>query len=351
MEEKTTTQEVGFGLIGSGYMGRVYSESITKHNTRDKLVAVWGGSRGPALAADYHAAYEPSLDKLLSRSDIDAVIIATPHADHLPQTLAAAEHGKHVLVEKPMATNRQDCDEMIAACKKAGVYLEVIQTLRFRTVPAKAKELIDQGAIGKVRMIRGTSFADEYFATNQGTSSWVTDPKHGGAFADMGVHNFDIIRHFAGSEASQVYCSLKSFTDYPVELSAMTQIVFKNGVIAQQWLSFEMPKPVPEGSLHRYVIVGEKGILDADGYGKLLLGKGDKWETVAEQGYFDPKGAPLQPTKIVAFYTQVQTFVDDILDHRPPTVSGQEGRAAVEILDAARISSATGKAVDLPLPG
>jgi predicted dehydrogenase len=332
-------------------MGSVYAEGLTKHNSRSKLVAIHGGSRGPALSTSYHVEYEPSYDRLLSRPDIDALIIATPHAEHRRQTVDAAEHGKHVLVEKPMAVNRQECDAMISACKTAGVYLEVIQTLRFRTVPAAAMKLIDEGAIGKVRMIRGTSLATEYFAQKQGTSSWVIDPKHGGAFADMGVHNMDIIRHFAGSEVKRVFCTLESFdTSYPVELTAMTQLLFENGVTAQMWMSFEAPSPVLPDSLHRYVVVGEKGILDVDCYGKLLLGKGDKWETATTQPYFDPMGAPLQPTKIVAFYTQVQSFVDDILDHRPPTVSGEEGRAAVEILDAARISSAKGEAVDLPLP-
>jgi len=343
--------ELRVAIVGSGYMGSVYAESLTKHNTRSRLVAIHGGSRGPALAASYHVDHEPSYDRLLSRPDVDALIIATPHAEHLPQTVKAAEHGKHVLVEKPMAVNRQECDAMIAACKRAGVYLEVIQTLRFRTVPARAMELIEEGAIGKVRMIRGTSMATEYFAMKPGTTTWVIDPKHGGAFADMGVHNVDIIRHFAGSEAKRVFCTLKSFDkSYPVELTAMTQLLFENGVTAQMWMSFEVAPPVLPDSLHRYVVVGEKGILDVDCYGKLMLGKGDKWETVTAQPYFDPMGPPLQPTKIVAFYTQVQAFVDDILDHRPPTVSGEEGRAAVEILDAARMSSAKGEAVDLPLP-
>ncbi len=337
-------------MLGSGYMGKVYTEGLVKHNTRAKLVAVHGGTRGPALAATHHVDYEPSYEKLLARSDVDAVIIATPHAGHLSQTLEAAAHGKHVLVEKPMATNRHECDQMIAACKKANVYLEVIQTLRFRATPSRAKELIDDGTIGKVRMIRGTSVFTEYFAQHQGTGSWVIDPKNGGAFADMGVHNFDILRHFAGSDVKRVYSNLLSFSPYPVELSAMTQLAFANGVIAQQWMSFELPSPNIPGSLHRYVIVGEKGILDVDGYGKVMLGKDGKWESVGEQPYFDPMGDPLQPTKIVAFYTQVQAFVDDILDHRPPTVSGSEGRAAVEVLDAARLSSATGKAIDLPLP-
>src|SRR6185295_9749323 len=96
------------------------------------------------------------------RPDVDAVLIATPHADHHSQVIAAAEAGKHVLVEKPMATTVADCDAMIDACKRAGVMLEVIQTLRFRGTPARAKQLIDAGRIGAVRMIRGQSLVRDY---------------------------------------------------------------------------------------------------------------------------------------------------------------------------------------------
>ncbi len=338
------------GVIGSGYIGKTYVEGMVKFNKRMKLVAISGGSRAPALAASYHVDYEPTIDSLLHRSDIDAVLVATPHSKHISQVIEAAEHGKHILVEKPMALSVQECDQMMEAAKRAGVYLEVIQTLRFRGVPKKTKELIEQGAIGSVRMIRGTGLFESYLEMGS-SQSWLSDPHEGGAMLDMGVHNFDIMRFWTGSEVKRVFSKVLSFDPsrpqpFP---TAMTQLSMRSGVMCQMWMSFEVPPPNIPDSQHRYVIVGDKGIIDADGYGKLLLGKGDKWETVWEQPYFDYVKDPMNPARLEAFYSQVQLFVDDVLGNRPPSVPGSEGRAAVEIVQAARLSSETGNAVDLPL--
>jgi predicted dehydrogenase len=206
--------------------------------------------------------------------------------------------------------------------------------------------LIREGRLGKVRMVRGTSLFTDYETEKQ----WAMSPENGGALLDMGVHNFDIIRNLVGSEPKKVFSTVKSFSNYPLsDLSAMTQILFDNGAIGQQWTSFELPQPSLPDSLHRYVVVGEKAILDVDGYGKLQLGTGEKWETVWVQPPIDYVNKPLDPVRLEAFYTQTQAFADDVLDKRKPLVSGEEGRVAIEMVEAARISSSSGNAVDLPL--
>jgi predicted dehydrogenase len=339
--------ELRIAILGSGYMGRTYAECITKFNTRARLVAISGGRRAPGLASDYGVDYEPTYASLLARPDVDAVLVATPHANHRDQVIEAAEQGKHVLVEKPMATTLADCDAMIAACERAGVVLEVIQTLRFRGTPARAKQLIDTGRIGAVRMIRGQSLVRDYAIA---AGAWPGLPEHGGAFLDMGVHNFDIMRFWSGSEARRVFAHVTTYGDtgYPW-LSAMVQIVFANGAVAQQWTSHEVPAQSLTDSQHRYVVVGETGALEIDGYGKLLLSTPAGTELVWEQPSFDFVNRPLDPVRLEAFYMQIQTFIDDVQDGRPPTVSGAEGRAAVEIVEAARRSSETGQAIELPL--
>src|SRR5262247_3761604 len=97
-----TQADIGIGILGSGYMGRTYAECVARYNSGSRLVAVAGGSRAPSLAADYGVNAEPDVDALLARADVDAVIITSPQSAHCEQTLAAAAHGKHVLVEKPM---------------------------------------------------------------------------------------------------------------------------------------------------------------------------------------------------------------------------------------------------------
>lgn len=339
--------ELRLGLLGSGYMGRTYAECIAKYNNRGKLVAVAGGTRASGLAADYSVAHEPTYEALLGRSDVDAIVISTPHGAHRDQVVKAAQHGKHVLVEKPMATSVADCDSMITACRKAGVILEVVKTIRFRGVIVRAKRLIDEGKLGQIRMIRGQSLATGYFTTEK---PWATEEGQGGPSLDMGTHNFDLMRFFTGSEAKLVFGQVVSYSPLKtLGLSAMTQITFKNGVMAQQWTCFEMPPPNIPDSYHRYTVVGEKGILEIDGYGALRLGTGDSWETVWEQPPMDFFNRPLDWVRLEAFATQTQHFIDDILDGRPPMTTGEDGRAAVEIVEASWLSTQKGIAVKLPL--
>jgi len=110
--------EIGIGIIGSGYMGRTYAECVARYNNGARLIAVAGGSRAPGLAADYRVDAEPSVEALLERADIQAVIVTSPQSAHCQQTLVAAKHGKHVLVEKPMATSTGECREMIHSCQR-----------------------------------------------------------------------------------------------------------------------------------------------------------------------------------------------------------------------------------------
>ena len=100
--------KIRFGITGSGYMGRTHAEAIKLLDQSATLVALWGGSRAPALADRYGIACEKTLEALVQRPDIDAVVIATPHKTHANEAVAALESGKHVMIEKPMATTLED---------------------------------------------------------------------------------------------------------------------------------------------------------------------------------------------------------------------------------------------------
>jgi predicted dehydrogenase len=337
--------DLRIAILGSGYMGRTHAECIMRHVTRAKLAAICGGRRAPGLAADYGVPHEPSYEGLLARDDVDAVLIATPHADHCPQVIAAARAGKHVLVEKPMATSSADCTTMIEACDAAGVRLQVIQTQRFRGAIARTQRLIAEGGIGRVRMFDGRSLFTDYVADS---SPWTADESHGGAFLDTGVHIFDLMRFTVGAEVESVFARLQTFGGARDRgLNAMAQIAFEGGVVAQHWMSYEMPKPSLPNHEHRYVIVGETGTIDVDAYGKVQLGRNGDWTTLWEQPPIDYVNRPLDPVRLEAFFTQTQAFVDDVLDERPDTVSGADGRAAVAICEAAWTSSRTGAPVHL----
>ncbi len=327
-------------------MGKTYAECLSKYNKRSKLVAVHGGSRAPKLASDYGIDLFDSYEALMKRADIDAVIVTTPPGNHPEHVISAAEHGKHAMVEKPMAPNSRKCEEMIRACEKAGVYLEVLQTQRWRSSNAAAKKAILDGKLGKVRMIRGNSLFESY----EGGGAWAKLPEHGGPHLDLNVHGYDMVRYLSGGEPTRIYAEVKAFTNHPLgRLSSMTELNFDNGVIAQHWSSMEVPAPSLPRSMFGFVVVGEKGILDIDAYGQVRLGEGQGWNVIAEFPKVDYINRPMDPNRLQPFIAAMQSFIDDVLDRRPPTVSGRDGRIAVELVEASEASSQKGQAIGFPM--
>jgi predicted dehydrogenase len=340
---------VKIGIIGSGYMALTYSEALTRHVKGARLVAIAGGRRAPGLAAEYGLAAESTITALLDRSDVDAVILATPDQVHMEQTLQAAASGKHVLVEKPMAPTVQQCDAMIAACNTAGVNLAVVKTERYRSVTIRAKRMIDEGRIGGIRMLRTISafpaaLGDEILESRP----WYTDPAGGGLFMSMASHNADMLLWLTGLRPKQIFAQINTFGNSGVPAqSAMAQIAFENGVMGHLWISAEMPPPSLPSSEVRFQVVGSQGMLDFENYEYLDFGSGDRWERVLTPERFDYMRDPKSPSRLEPHTGVVQGFVDSILERRRPDVPGEAGRAAVEICEACLISARSGRAVDL----
>jgi predicted dehydrogenase len=347
------------GVIGSGYMGRTYTACLTRHVPSADLVAIWGGRRAPALAEEFGVQADASLEDLLARPEVEAVVITSPHRAHLPQALAAAGAGKHVYIEKPMAVSVAECDAIIAACAAAGVQLTVNFVTRFRDAPLAMKRLVDDGSVGEIRMIqmRGawTSFLLEDIVDEVTgrviipKKSWAFDPAEGSQFLDWGVHETDAVRWLTGSEAVRAYADYRTFgVPPPIDLSAMVQYRMANGVMVQMLMTYEAPAPglVPNDWTR---IIGSTGIIEADHYGKVRLGAGADWQVAAEQVAFNFLGDYLDPNRLKGFAAQVEDFAGAIREDRAPIVTGHDGRAAVEMVEAADRSAASGQAVALPL--
>jgi UDP-N-acetyl-2-amino-2-deoxyglucuronate dehydrogenase len=350
---------VRFGIVGAGYMGRTYAACVTRHVPNGSLSAVWGGKRAPALATEFGSEATPTYEALLERPDVDAVIITSPHRAHRPQAEAAAAAGKHVYIEKPMALDIAECDAIIAACKAAGVQLTVNFVTRFRDAPMAMKRLVDEGAIGDVRMIEmhgtWTSFLLEDIvdeATGRviiPRKDWAFDPAEGSQFLDWGVHETDALRWLTGSEAALAFADYRTYgTSPPVDLSAMVHYTMANGVMASLLMTYETPEPgiVPNDTTR---VIGSKGIIDADHYGAVRLGRGSGWEVVETQVPFNFLGDYLDPNRLKGFAAQVEDFAGAIEEGRDPVVTGEDGRKAVEMVQAADRSAATGQTVRLPL--
>jgi len=330
---------VRIGVIGTGFMGRTWTEVATNHVDDTKVVAVTGGRRATQLAADYAADAEPTPESLLRRPDVDLVVVATQPDSHRDYVVAAGKAGKHVLVEKPMTVSAADADAMVAAVEGAGRVLAICSQHRFRASPSAALGLIRDGQIGEVRMVRAQgaiTYEEEAYPDN--------DPWY-----DMGSHVVDLLRAIVGSRATTAFGRQGDFDPgrLPKHKSTMAVYGFENGAMAQVVVTYELPPP-GLGSMMQYLITGSTGMIRLDSYGKVELGKGDGWTVAFEQPSFDPNNAN-DPVRLRAYADELRDVCAAIASGGKPLVNGTWGRETIELLDAVRISAERGAAVSLPL--
>jgi predicted dehydrogenase len=337
--------EVRIGIVGSGFMGRTNAETVTKYLRDAKLVAITGGSRAEALAADYQADHELDVEALLKRKDIDAVLISTPHAAHAGEALAAARAGKHILIDKPMATSVADCDRILKAARASRVNVMIMFGQRFRVCNMEAYRVVREGVIGKVRMIQEQILASGGLAS---LPPWQSLPENYGIFLGHAVHNIDRIRWISGAEVASVSAQVQRDPKTGNEVSTMALLSLTNGAMATLWASWDIPAQGFPRSTSSALIAGETGNLDLDAYGELRLGKDKTWKVIAEQEPIDWAGqGALSPVRMKAYQLQHQEFVNSILENRTPSVTGEDGRAAVEVATTAYQSAAEGRTIHL----
>jgi myo-inositol 2-dehydrogenase/D-chiro-inositol 1-dehydrogenase len=342
--------EIGFGILGSGNMARVYGDALTTQVRGGRLVAIALGSRADTLASGYGVPADASAEALLDRADLDVVVIATPHSMHLPLAVAAAAAGKHVYLEKPMALNVAECDRIIDACRAAGVELTIAKQTRHMEMSMRAKEYVDQGLIGEMRYLRPMSVIPG-LGIDPG-NHWSYLPGEGDAFLDWGSHACDAIRWFSGAEALRVYADYENFSGIaPEGPTACVQFRLTNRVIAQVFLCYEVPPSgLGTGRNNQYQIVGSEGSIFWD-LDRVELVTGDRDERVWQlPSWTLPDFKARDPRRIGNSARQVQRFVDDLRAGRPPRVSGADGRAAIEMAQAASLSAAEHRVVTFPLP-
>jgi myo-inositol 2-dehydrogenase/D-chiro-inositol 1-dehydrogenase len=341
---------IGFGILGSGNMARVYTDALSTQVTGGQVVAVALGSRAADFAADIGAEAEPDAASLLARDDVDVVVIATPHSTHRSLAVEAAYAGKHIYLEKPMARTVEECDAIISAARANRVRVTVAKQTRHMETAMKAKELIDEGVIGDVRMIRAMS---PFSSFGLGVDHWLNDPGEGDCFLDWGSHAADAFRWFTGSEAVRVYADYANFSAMDARWpTALVQVRMASGVICQALLSYEIPEPtLGSGSNNQYLIIGALGMLEWD-LDVCRVTHDGAWQTVLElpswtKGTWDPRN----PRRIGNTARQLQWYIAAVREGYEPRITGADGRAAIEICEAASRSAATGQAVHLPLGG
>jgi len=338
--------KIRFGILGTGFMGRTHAEAIRRLDNIAAVTAVWGGSRAPALAKDFGAALETSMESLVRRPDVDAIVIATPHHLHAEEALLAFSLGKHAMIEKPITTTVEDCDRLLAAAEKGRAVIGIVYQQRFRTNNAKACELIRSGAIGKVLTVQVSmplykgSIRSGNFG---GTWAWWDDPQSVGHLINSFPHAIDLMRWCLQAEVRNVSAFCRTFSPgLPVEDTTMAMLEMSNGALFSLLSSNAFPTPPFPHEDFRFRIMGTTGLIDLDPYGELrITDPKEGWRVASTQppvGHTSANSA-FGDVRMKAYVEQVQAFIDGVEGKPLRCGSGADGRAGIAVCQAMLTSS------------
>ena len=246
------------GLIGAGRIGKIHAENIAHHIPRAQISRIadvaadtvrdWAKGLGVSrVSSDAH--------DLLADPEIKAVLVCSSTDTHADMVIAAAEKGKHIFCEKPVDLTVAKVKKALAAAKKAGVTLQVGFNRRFDHNFRRVRDLVNQGAIGEPHILRITSRdpappSPEYVKVS------------GGIFLDMTIHDFDMARYLAGSDAVEVYAKGAVLVDPAIGKAgdvdtAVVTITFQNGCIGV----IDNSRKATYGYDQRVEVFGSKGAL------------------------------------------------------------------------------------------
>lgn len=324
---------VRFGIIGTGHACDVFADAL-RGATGAKLHSIYSRKRSTAeaFAAKHGASRQQchdSFETFLGDRYMDAVYIGTPPGLHADQADAAAAAGRHVFVEKPMATTSAGARRMIEACAQAGVTLGVGYQNRFHPLHEKVRDWVRAGQIGEVVLARARWFL-RYAAE---PSDWRRSRELAGwwALGDVGTHCVDLLRWLFG-EVKDVTARLRHAAGaaYETEDSAVLFLRHQDGTPSIVECSTAAVAP---GTLLE--VLGTEGWVRAtgsigmDGEGELVNGN--------REGRVEEFTEWARPADL--FVREIQDFLLAIREGRPPRASGEDGLRDVEILEQARESS------------
>ena len=320
---------VGIGITGCGGMGTSL--------VRD-MVKVEGAALVAAHDVDPQAAkkvtdelggeVEENYGDLLGRSDVDAVVVATPGYLHRDPVIQAALASKHIFCEKPMALNLEDCDEMIEACEEAGVNLMIGQVLRLIPVFKESARIVRE-ELGKPLAMSTLRFGN--WGIRKGWRN--TIEKSGGMLLEVNVHEFDYLRFVCG-EPVEVFARGGRLVHDNIDFedTVFSSFKFQNGAIGNL-------RAAVSSAIGQYTgeIICKEGALSYDNHtGTIRYRRFDGDEVTLARDQLPEFGGVAEETS---------EFVRSIMENRKPDITGEDGRTAVEMALAVRRSIQEGAPV------
>ena len=342
---------VKVGIIGSQFEADIHAFSLGAVPEAAEVVAVASPTPGHAagLAKKYNI---PRVftdhKKMLAEKDIEMVTIAAPNYLHARMTIDIANAGKHVVCEKPLCMTLEEADMMIDTCRKKGVLLLYAEELFFTPKYVKAKEMADQGAFGRVYMVKQS---EKHFGPHAAWF-WDVEKSGGGVFMDMGCHGIAFCHWFLGRpKIKNVYCQMGTYVHADKtkgEDNSVCIIEFENdalGLVEDSWAR-------RGGMEDRIEVYGEGGVTYAD------LHMGNALPTYSEYGYgYAVEKAPstkgwtypvYEELWNYGFPQEMRHFAHCVRGKEEPQATGEDGRLVQEVLYAGYQSAGTGRKVELP---
>jgi len=317
------TRPITLGLIGAGRIGRVHAESITRRLVGAKLVAVSDpfGDAAQRCATDFGipAAHQDHR-ALLDDPAIDAVVICSSTDTHTRLIIEAAEAGKHVFCEKPIALDLAEIDRALATVERCGVKLQIGFNRRFDSNFRHLHETVQSGAIGTPHLVRITS-------RDPAPPPIAYIKVSGGIFLDMTIHDFDMARYLMGSEVEEVYASGAVLIDPAIGAAgdidtAVITLRFANGALG----IIDNSRQAVYGYDQRAEVFGSAGAIEAQNKTahNTLLSTATNVQATKPLYFFLER-------YMDAYVAEMRAFIEAIQQNTIPLVTGLDGRAPVAI--------------------
>lgn len=340
---------VRLGVVGLG-MGKNYAKAFQEYD-KSELVAVcdFNSEILAQVSNEFGVKGYLSYSDMLKVPNVDAVAISSPSYEHAPMGILAALHGKHVLIDKPIATDLNAGDRLIEICKETGVKLAGIFQSRLDPLNIRMKKIVDEGHLGQVFLIEGVvkwwRSDEDYYHRSKEVEMWKGSwfGEGGGSMANQGIHTVDQLYWIMG-DVDTVYGQYSTVAHkIQAEDFSTALIKFKNSAVGYMVCTTCAPKDSQET---RVSIYGTKGFISKTGDKLTISTDGTKETTEGEEMKVDTlsavRGGPHD--------WLCHDFVDSILENRDPVVTGESALKTVEIVTGVYQSALQGHPLKLPLP-
>ena len=325
---------LNIAIIGCGVISKRHAELLGGNRIEGaRLAAVCDTDKQKAelLGSKFGVPAYFTMDNLIQEASVDVLVILTPSGLHARHVCQMAKYGKHIIVEKPMALNIDDANEMIETCRDNNIGLYVIKQNRFNTPVKKTKEALDQGRFGnlfmgtvRIRWSRGQSYYDK----DAWRGTWDLD---GGILANQASHHLDLLLWMMGDVKSVFAKSINAIANIDTEDTAVVLVKFKNGALGLiEATTATRPRDL-EGSLS---ILGDKASVVIGGFSANKL---EVWNFSEEQESDKLMLEEYSQNPNIDHYAH-QLFYEDIVSaingDSEALIDGFEGKKSVELIEA-----------------